>query len=96
MRAGEPPTVRIPDIIITREARVAANPSRLEATDVLVAVEILSPGTGTTDRVTKRHEYANAGIPRYWLVDLDKPVSSPPTFWSTGTTSTSPETSPAP
>jgi Uma2 family endonuclease len=75
VKAGEPPTVRAPDITITREACVAATPSRLEAADVLVAVEILSPGTGTTDRVTKKHEYADAGIPRYWIVDLDKPVT---------------------
>ena len=72
VKAGESPTVRAPDII-TREDRVAANPSRLEAADVLAAVEIISPGTGTTDRVTKRYEYAS--IPHYWLVDLDKPVT---------------------
>ncbi len=53
----------------------AANPSRLEAVDVLVAVEIISPGTGTTDRVTKMYEYADARIPHYWLVDLDTPVT---------------------
>jgi len=75
VQAGEPPTVRAPDVMITRADRAAANPSRLEAADVLVAVEIISPGTGTTDRVTKMYEYANAGIPHYWLVDLDKPVS---------------------
>ncbi|MGH3776815.1 MAG: Uma2 family endonuclease [Pseudonocardiaceae bacterium] len=75
VKAGEPPTVRAPDIVITREVRAAANPSRLEAADVLVAVEIISPGTGTTDRVTKVYEYADAGIPHYWLVDLDKPVT---------------------
>jgi Uma2 family endonuclease len=69
------PTVRAPDIIITRESRVSANPSRLEAADVLVAVEIISPGTSTTDRVTKRYEYADADIPHYWLLDLDKPVT---------------------
>jgi Uma2 family endonuclease len=28
-----------------------------------------------TDRVTKMYEYADADIPHYWLVDLDKPVS---------------------
>ena len=75
VKAGEPPTVRAPDIIITREACAAANPSRLKAADILVAVEIISPGTGTTDRVTKMYEYADAGIPHYWLVDLDKPVT---------------------
>jgi Uma2 family endonuclease len=75
VKAGELPTVRAPDIIITREDRAAANPSRLDAADVLVAVEIISPGTGTTDHVTTMYEYADAGIPHYWLVDLDKPVT---------------------
>lgn len=75
VRAGEPPTVRAPDLIITSEGRAAANPARLEAADVRVAVEIISPGTGTTDRVTKMYEYADAGIPHYWLVDLDPPVT---------------------
>lgn len=75
VKAGESPTVRAPDVIITREDCVAANPSRLAAADVVVAVEIISPGTGSTDRVTKMYEYADAGIPHYWLVDLDKPVT---------------------
>ncbi len=75
VKAGEPPTVRAPDIIIVRKDRAAANPSQLEAAGVLVAVEIISPGTRNTDRVDKWHEYADAGIPHYWLVDLDKPVT---------------------
>jgi len=75
IQAGHPPTVRAPDIVITREDRAAANPFRLDAADVLVAVEIISPGTGTTDRVTKMFEYAGAGIAHYWLVDLNRPVT---------------------
>lgn len=75
VRAGEPPTVRAPDVIITRKDRLVANPPRLEAADVLVAVEIISPGTRTTDRVTKWSEYADAGIPGYWIVDLDRSVA---------------------
>lgn len=74
IQAGPPPTVRAPDVVITREDCAAANPSRLDAADVLVAVEIISPGTGTTDRVTKMFEYADAGIAHYWLVDLSPPV----------------------
>jgi Uma2 family endonuclease len=28
-----------------------------------------------TDHVIKRDEYADAGIPYYWIVDLDDPVT---------------------
>lgn len=38
-------------------------------------MKIVSPGSRRLDDVTKRHEYADAGIPYYWIVDLDKPVS---------------------
>jgi Uma2 family endonuclease len=41
----------------------------------VLAVEIVSPGTGRTDRVTKLKEYADAGINHYWIVDLTAPVS---------------------
>ena len=51
------------------------NPPRLDAADVLLAVEISSPGTRRTDRVTKLTEYADAGIAAYWLVDLDPPTT---------------------
>ncbi len=70
-----PATVRAPDVVITRDLRAAENPSRLVAADLLVAVEIVSPGTGRMDRVTKPAEYADAGIPHYWLIELDDPIT---------------------
>jgi Uma2 family endonuclease len=70
-----PPTVRAPDVVIVPSARAEKNPTRFAAADVLVAVEIISPGTTRTDRVTKPAEYADAGIPHYWLVDVDPPVT---------------------
>lgn len=38
---------------------------------LLLAIEILSPGTARHDRITKRRRYQRAGIPEYWIVDLD-------------------------
>lgn len=73
--ARYPATVRAPDVVVVRSSRAQQNPARLTAADVLVAAEIVSPGTGRTDRVTKRTEYADAGIPHYWLVELDPPVT---------------------
>jgi len=43
---------------------------RYQAGDVLLPVEIISPGSRRTDRLVKFAEYADAGIPRHWIVDL--------------------------
>jgi Uma2 family endonuclease len=37
----------------------------------LLVVEVLSPGTAARDRGIKRQLYQKAGIPEYWIVDLD-------------------------
>jgi Uma2 family endonuclease len=39
---------------------------------VALVVEIISPGSQTNDRVTKRATYAAAGVPAYWIVDPDR------------------------
>ncbi|WP_198163987.1 Uma2 family endonuclease [Nocardia violaceofusca] len=69
-----PPTVRVPDLIVVPDAGIETNP-RWNADEVLLAVEILSPGSRRTDRVAKFAEYAEAGIEHYWLVDLDAPTT---------------------
>lgn len=43
----------------------------LPVADVLLMIEIISPGSEATDTVAKRIEYAGAGIPQYWTVDQD-------------------------
>ena len=70
-----PLTIRIPDVIVIPTAVYERNPPRLAAADVLLAVEILSDGTRKVDRILKFAEYAEAGIGRYWIVDLDEPAS---------------------
>jgi Uma2 family endonuclease len=37
----------------------------------LLVVEVLSPSTARYDRVVKRPRYQLAGIPDYWIVDID-------------------------
>jgi Uma2 family endonuclease len=37
-------------------------------------VEVLSPSTARADRTVKRRRYQRAGIPDYWIVDLDARV----------------------
>lgn len=34
-----------------------------------LVIEVVSPGNAHLDRTTKRREYAQAGIPEYWLVE---------------------------
>lgn len=38
---------------------------------LLLAVEVLSPSTARVDRTLKRHFYQRAGVPEYWIVDVD-------------------------
>jgi Uma2 family endonuclease len=38
---------------------------------LLLFVEVLSPGTARADRTTKRMRFQRAGIPEYWIVDMD-------------------------
>ncbi|GAA1713120.1 Uma2 family endonuclease [Fodinicola feengrottensis] len=73
--ATHPPTVRAPDVVITSSEILDTNPPRLPADQVVVAVEVISSGSRCADRVTKLVEYAEAGIPRYWLFDLTTPLS---------------------
>jgi Uma2 family endonuclease len=73
--ARHPKTIRVPDVVITSDERAQENPPRLDAADVLLAVEIISPGSGHTDRVAKLTEYDDAGIAHYWLIDLDEPAT---------------------
>jgi Uma2 family endonuclease len=64
-----PGFVRCPDLVVCeRAARRGAGLVR--ASEVVLAVEVLSPHSRYTDRLAKRLDYAQAGIPSYWIVDL--------------------------
>ena len=76
--ADQPGVVRRPDLVLADQKavdRVGRDGGLLRAGDILVIVEIVSPGSRRLDHVTKRHEYADAAIPHYWIVDPDEPVS---------------------
>lgn len=55
---------RMPDLLVCRSTAVDAG--RVRAADVLLAVEVMSPSSVSTDRVTKPAQYAAAGIPHFW------------------------------
>jgi Uma2 family endonuclease len=65
-----PRTVVVPDLFVFPKP-----PSRhvhwREVALPLLAVEVLSPGTAARDRGIKRRLYQQAGVPEYWIVDLD-------------------------
>ena len=73
-RAAFPPSVRDPDIVVVPERVFEHRPARVAATDVVLVVEIVSPGSRGTDHVMKLHEYAAAGIAHYWIVDPEAPA----------------------
>ena len=72
--ASFPPSVRDPDIVVVPDRVFERRPARVPAADVVLVVEIVSPGSRGTDHVMKLHEYAKAGIEHYWIVDPDAPA----------------------
>jgi Uma2 family endonuclease len=68
-----PATVRVPDLVVVS---AGGGEKRVIADEVLLAVEIIAPGSRMLDTRLKAFEYAEAGIPHYWVVDLDPPVPS--------------------
>ena len=76
--ADEPGHGATARLIVARRAaadRVDREGEVYHAADVVLAVEVISPGSRREDLRVKRAEYADAGIPHYWIVDLDGPVS---------------------
>lgn len=67
------PTYREPDLVVVD--RVGDDTAKLQVADVHLVVEVVSPGSRTTDRITKPAQYAAAGIPAYWKVETDGEVS---------------------
>ncbi|WP_406146284.1 Uma2 family endonuclease [Streptomyces sp. NBC_01012] len=62
-----PLTNRRPDVVVYRAETIDLTPTRPE--HVLLVVEVVSPGSETTDRIVKADQYAKAGIPFYWRVE---------------------------
>jgi Uma2 family endonuclease len=59
-----------PDLFVVGLATDAALPMRWERIrDLLLVVEIISPSSVRTDRISKRLRYQRARVPEYWVVD---------------------------
>jgi Uma2 family endonuclease len=68
-----PPTVRCPDVVVVPWSVVEPDTSRVTAADVRLVVEVVEVGTRRRDRVSKLLEYAEAGIPEYWIAEPGEP-----------------------
>ena len=72
-----PAGIRKPDVFVVPKevARSAINRKvrTYYASDLLLVAEVISPRSGSerNDRVQKVGEYAKAGIPLYWIVELE-------------------------
>jgi Uma2 family endonuclease len=72
-----PARVRKPDVfVVPRDVARSAISRKVRTyygSDLLLIAEVVSPRSGSerTDRVQKVREYAQAGIPVYWIVELD-------------------------
>jgi Uma2 family endonuclease len=74
----EPGFSRRPDMIIIEKSvgHQASDENRMvRASEVLVVVELSAADTRRIDHVDKRRDYADAGIPNYWIIDIDEPIS---------------------
>ncbi|GLZ12509.1 hypothetical protein Acsp04_27440 [Actinomadura sp. NBRC 104425] len=73
-----PAGIRKPDVFVVpkgvaRASIVHREPRTVPGTEVLLAVEVVSPGSGSErrDRVRKVREYAACGIAQYWIADVE-------------------------
>ncbi|WP_432900475.1 Uma2 family endonuclease [Micromonospora matsumotoense] len=63
----KPGRITIPDLVVTGE--IDFDEVYIEAHDVRLVCEIISPGNAATDKVLKMHYYAAAGIEWYLLIE---------------------------
>jgi Uma2 family endonuclease len=64
-----PGRILIPDLVVTN--KIDSRRPIVEAADVRLVCEVLSPSTSATDKVLKMHHYATARIDWYLLVEQD-------------------------
>jgi Uma2 family endonuclease len=59
----------IPDLFVVLAVALEGEGRGFTPEDLLLAVEVVSPGNPGNDLVLKRHAYAAAGVPEYWIAD---------------------------
>jgi Uma2 family endonuclease len=66
---------RNPDVLAIGASAFDLDGYSYPPSDVLLAVEVVSPGTQTADRKHKPAEYRDAGIAHYWRVETKPAVA---------------------
>lgn len=69
-----PESILQPDVFVVSPPTGPRGDRKPQWSDVkalVLAVEIISPSSIRTDRIHKRDLYMRAGVPDYWVVDLD-------------------------
>ena len=67
---GEDETLQ-PDLFVYRTASGAPLRDWTDITELLLVIEVTSPGSARYDRELKRRRFQRAGIAEYWVVDLE-------------------------
>ncbi len=70
----KPGTITQPDVFVVPNALLPVTEEHVgwdRVKALLLAVEVISPSSVRTDRVEKREFYLDAGVPHYWVMDLD-------------------------
>jgi Uma2 family endonuclease len=69
MKTGPDLPGRAPDILFVSKRRLARLKKNHLEGPADVVIEIISPGSGATDRGDKYYEYERGGVREYWLID---------------------------
>lgn len=69
------PSYLVPDLMVVPVALFEAAPNPVAAADVRLAVEVVSPGSRTKDRITKPALYAAAGVRAFWRIEREPEVT---------------------
>lgn len=72
IRRGAAATHRAPDVVVVPRAVLDLESPLVDPAEVLLAVEVVSPGSVSIDRILKVQEYASVGIPAYLIIDVSR------------------------
>lgn len=66
---------RNPDLLVLHAQAVSPDRTRYSPHEVVLAIEVVSPGSETQDRREKPYQYAAGKIPHYWRVELEPEIA---------------------